>query len=166
MQLNFLVTALAALVPLVLGFIWYNPKVLGNIWMNESGMTIEKAKGANMLFLTILGYMFSFMIALALNFVVVHQYHIYSILIAEPGFGDPNSAVGKLVADFMSKYGQNYRTFKHGAFHGTITGILMILPIIANNALHERKSFKYIAVNAGYWIINLALMGGIISAFA
>lgn len=166
MQLNFLITALAALVPLVMGFIWYNPKVLGNTWMRESGLTQERAREANMPLIMFLGYVFAFMVALALNFAVIHQYHVYSILIAEPGFGDPNSAVGKLVTDFMAKYGQNYRTFKHGALHGTMTGVLMISPIIANSALFERRSFKYIAINAGYWIINLAIMGGVISAFA
>ena len=33
------------------------------------------------------------------------------------------------------------------------------------NALFERKGFRYIAVNAGYWILTLMIMGGIICQF-
>lgn len=65
----------------------------------------------------------------------------------------------------MDKYGNNFRTFKHGAFHGTIGGFFFATPVLCINALFERKSFIYIAINAGYWIITLALMGGVICAF-
>ncbi len=66
----------------------------------------------------------------------------------------------------MEQYGTNFRTFKHGAFHGAIGGIMLALPIVGTNALFERKGVKYIAINAGFWIISMALMGGIICAFA
>ncbi|HRN41812.1 MAG TPA: DUF1761 family protein [Vicingus sp.] len=32
--------------------------------------------------------------------------------------------------------------------------------------MFERKGFKYIAINSGYWIITLGLMGGVICQFA
>ena len=38
--------------------------------------------------------------------------------------------------------------------------------VIGINALFERKGFKYIAINAGYWILCLGLMGGVLCAFA
>jgi len=31
----------------------------------------------------------------------------------------------------MVKYGNLYRMFKHGAFHGTLTSIIFVMPIIA-----------------------------------
>ena len=58
---NLLIFALAALVPLIMGFIWYNPKVFGTVWMETSGLTEEKIKGANMPLVFILCYIFSFM---------------------------------------------------------------------------------------------------------
>jgi hypothetical protein len=83
----------------------------------------------------------------------------------EPGLNDPGSALGIYVKDFMDKYGNNFRTFKHGALHGVITGIFMILPVIATNGLFERKSFKYIFISSGFWMVSLALMGGLICAY-
>jgi hypothetical protein len=43
-----------------------------------------------------------------------------------------------------------------------MTGIFIALPILATQAMFERKSLKYVLINAGYWIITLALMGGIV----
>ena len=152
-----------ALIPLLVGAIWYNPKVLGTAWMKASGMTEEKMKGSNMLLIFGLTYLFGLFLAAILNSLVVHQNHIYSILANEPGFGNKDSEVGIFIADFMNKYGENFRTFKHGAFHGVLSGLLLALPIIGIIALFERRSFRYIAIHTGYWIITFTLMGGLIS---
>ncbi|MCB0620790.1 MAG: DUF1761 domain-containing protein [Saprospiraceae bacterium] len=165
MQLNLIAILVAALVPTVIGFIWYNPKVLGTAWMKAADMTEEKMKGANMGVIFGVSLVLSFLLAAFLNSIVVHQNNVYSILINEPGFGDPNSEIGMWLADFMAKYGNNFRTFQHGAFHGALAGLLLVLPVLGTNALFERKGFKYIAVNTGYWIVTLAIMGGIVCAW-
>ncbi len=164
-MINFIAVLVAALIPMAVGFIWYNPKVFGNAWMKAADMTQEKIEGANMLVIFGVSYILSLFAAAALNSIVIHQNHIYSILLAEPGFNDPNSEIGIFIADFMEKYGDNYRTFKHGALHGLIAGITLALPVLGINALFERKGFKYIAINAGYWIVTFVLMGGIICAW-
>jgi len=166
MHINFLVLLIAAVIPMVVGFLWYNPKTLGNAWMQAAEMTEEKIKGANMAKIFGLSFLFAFMIAMAEQFMVIHQYHVYSIFQNDPSMSDPNSEIGMMLNDFMGKYGNNFRTFKHGAFHGIIGGIMFVFPIIATNALFERKSFKYIFINSGYWTLTLALMGGVICAFA
>jgi len=38
MQVNWLVQLLAALIPLVIGFLWYNPKTFGTAWMKGADM--------------------------------------------------------------------------------------------------------------------------------
>ena len=164
MKPNFLGILLAALIPMVIGIIWYNPKVFGNAWMKASGMDAEKAKGANMPLILGLSFLFSFFLAFALQFIVIHQSHIYSLLAGEPGINEAGSEVNNLLTSLIAKYGDRFRTFKHGALHGTIAGITLALPFIGTNALFERKGFKYIAINAGYWIVSLALMGGVVSA--
>lgn len=166
MHINFMIILVAALVPMVLGFIWYNPKVLGTVWMNAAGITEDKMKGANMALIFGLSFFLSFLLAFSMQFMVIHQYSMYSILANEPGITDPASEVSLMIQDFMAKYGTNFRTFKHGALHGTLAGFMIALPILGTNAMFERKGFKYIAVNCGYWIVCLALMGGIICAFS
>ncbi len=166
MEINWLILLLASVVPMIIGFIWYHPKVLGTAWMNSCGLDAEKLKGANMGLIFSLSFVFSFFIAMSLQFLVIHQYHIYSIFVNDSGMGDPNSAVSLYIKDFMDKYGNNFRTFKHGVFHGITTSIFLIFPLFAINAMFERKGFKYIFINSGYWLVSFAIMGGIICAFS
>ena len=39
---------LAGLIPMVLGYVWYHPKVLGGPWMKSLGFTEESVKQGNM----------------------------------------------------------------------------------------------------------------------
>jgi len=111
-------------------------------------------------------FILAFLLAVEMNFVVVHQNHFNSILMNEPGMFEAGSEIQLYIEDFMSKYGRNFRTFKHGVLHGVVAGLLFAVPVLATNALFERRSFKYIAVNCAYWIITIGLMGGVIRAWA
>ena len=164
MQLNFfLVAAVAAFVPLVLGFVWYHPKVFGTAWMKACGFEAEKMKeGFNMPLTFGLTLLLGFFMSFALSGIVIHQMGFYSML--QKHFTEP--ATLKTFGDLMAIYGDDFRTFKHGALHGTITGIGIGLTIVAVNGMFERRGFKYIAINAGFWIVCLLIMGGIICQFA
>ena len=146
----------AAVSALVVGFIWYNPKVFGNAWMQAAGMTDEQIKGGNMLKIFGLALLFAFLLATALPGIVIHQMGVYSLI-----GGDPSVALPSYEA-IMVDYGDAFRTFKHGALHGVLTGVFIALPIIGTNALFERKNAKYIFINSGYWIVTLGVMGAII----
>lgn len=160
MQVNFLALFVAALSSLVIGFIWYNPKTFGTIWMKESGLTEEKMKGANMPLIFIMAVFFAFLISMILQFLTIHQWGAFGMI------GGGNAIDTKRsYAAFMADYGTAFRTFKHGAFHGFLTGLFLAFPMIATNALFERKSWKYTFINSGYWIICFTIMGGIICAW-
>lgn len=165
--MNTLYTVLTCgLVPLVIGFLWYSPKTLAPLWMKVSGVPEEKLKSGNMPLIFGLTYFFGCLISLFMITVVIHQSHVFSIFAGDPASRDANSEIGKYLADFMSKHGQNFRTFKHGAFHGIISSLLYVMPVIAINALFERRGFKYIAIHTGYWLITLAIIGGLMCQFA
>lgn len=165
--MNILVILAATAIPLVLGFVWYNPKFgFGKAWMASSGMTMEKAKSVNMALVFGLTALFSFMIALAMHSIVLHMVHIKGVLMTQPDFSQPGSHSSEMLKDYMDHYGSSYRTFKHGLFHGLLAGITLALPITGTHALYEGKGFKYIAINAGYFIVSMGLMGGLICALA
>ena len=165
MQFNFyLVAALSALVPLIVGFIWYHPSVFGKTWMNINGFDEAKMKqGFNMPLVFGLTYLFSFFIAFILSGVVIHQMGFYSML--QNHFTEP--AIQKMFTDVMSTstLATDFRTFKHGALHGGIAAIGLAMPIVGINALFERRGFKYIAIHTGFWLVCLILMGGILCQF-
>ena len=161
MEMNYNVLFLAALVPMIIGFVWYGP-LFGNAWMKEMGFTKESLAGTNMVKILIISYVFSFFIAFFLMFVVIHQSGVYSTLAGEPGFNEKAGEGFAFFQDFMNIYGDRFRTFGHGALHGAITSIAFVLPILSILALFEKKTFKYVAINAGYWMVTLVIMGGIV----
>lgn len=158
MEFNFLAILVAALSSFVIGFIWYNPKVFGTIWMKESGMTQEQSKQGNMLKIFGLTFVYSLLFAFMMPSLVIHQLGAMSMVggysligIAKPSY-----------AAFMADYGDAFRTYKHGALHGLMSGLFLALPIISINGLFEQKSWKYMSIQAGYWIVTMTLMGAII----
>lgn len=165
LEMNWLAVAVAALVPMAIGALWYSPLLFEKAWMKASGVTREMVNGGNMLLIMGLSLVFSFLLASSLQYSVVHQYHLYSLIATSPDNMDPNSAAMQDVAAFLAKYGDNFRTFKHGALHGALTGLFLVGPILAIIALFERKSWRYILLNVAYWVIALSIMGGIICAW-
>jgi hypothetical protein len=165
-ELNYWIIPIAGLVPMIVGFIWYHPKVMGTTWMNVAGMTEEKIKGGNMPLIFGVSFIMACMLASAILQMVIHQLGFQSMLMNQPGFGEEGTEVMVFFQDAMTKYGQDFRTFKHGVLHGVLAGLFFALPILATNSLFERKGWKYILVNSGYWLITLGIMGGVICQFA
>jgi hypothetical protein len=162
MEMNPYIFFVAAIVTLVIGFIWYHPKVFGTIWMRENNFTQEDLRKGNMLKIFGLTYIFSVMIAMTLMSLTIHQSGALGMVGGPPML---ESAKPSFHA-FMADYGTAFRTFKHGALHGCISGIFFALPVVGINGLFERKSWKYILINGGFWIVSLTIMGGLICQFA
>jgi hypothetical protein len=156
---------ISALIPMIIGFIWYNPKVLGNAWMHSAGVTDEQIKTGNMLMIFGLSYVFAVVISLMLIPITIHQSGILSLFVMEPDFADLSSASHASYESIMTELGTRHRTFGHGFFHGALAAVGLIFPVIATLALFERRSWKYIFINAGYWVVSIALMGGVICMF-
>lgn len=166
MQPNLLITALAALIPLLVGFAWYNPKTFGNAWMKGAGLTEDTAKDMNMPLVFGLTYLFSLMIVFFSHGLTIHQYSLQSLMmVPEQGKGlIPGSA--EEFNKLMEMYGGSFRTFRHGVVHGVITAIFFVLPVLGIGSLFERRGWKYILINFGYWAVSLALMFGVICQYS
>lgn len=158
MPFNPFAILVASLATLLVGFVWYNPKVFGTIWMNETGMTEEKAKQSNMLKIFSLTIFYSLMLAFIVPALVIHQMGALGMI----GGPDFIATAKPSYAAFLADYGDAFRTFKHGALHGFMSGIFLALPMTAINGLFEHKSWKYILITAGYWTVSLTIMGAII----
>lgn len=140
-DINWLAILVAAASSLVVGFFWYGP-LFGKAWMAASGMTEEKIKSGNMALIFGLSFVFGLFLATSM----------WAQVMVGGGGGEI--------------HGQSpYLTFKHGAFHGMLMGLLVILPVLGTIALYERKSIKYVLIAVGYWTVTLAIMGGIINAW-
>jgi hypothetical protein len=151
----------AALSTFIVGFIWYHPKVFGNAWMKAEGLTEEQLKKGNMAKIFGLSFVLAFVASfMVIPAVVIHQFGALGMTGGDPELAKPSYAA------FMADYGNAFRTFKHGALHGTLLGVGLVFPVIAINGLYSHKSWKLIFITAGYWVVSLALMGGIICGWS
>ena len=156
MEFNFLAILVAAFTPIFVGFVWYSDKVFGRIWMQESGLIKDNMSKRNRIKILALTFIFSFLISFFMQFIVIHQNGAISAAM------DIKNVDSSILQNYLNAYGNTYRTFKHGALHGFLASIFFVIPIVGINALFERKSWKYIAIHAGYWIITLMITGAII----
>lgn len=132
-NVNWLSLVLAAIAPMVMGFIWYHKATFGKAWMDSIGMTEEKAAEANMG----LTFGLSFIMSLVIAFFLLNNCNA-------PG-----------------QEGE-FDNFGHGFAHGLIISFFIIIPIFVTNGLFEQKTWKNILINAGYWALTLGTMGGIV----
>ena len=135
--MNILSLFLIAFIPIVIGAIYYHPKVVGTRWMKANNFTNEDLKGANMII--ILGV--SYLVSLGITFYL--KYNCINSTTCTDGEGQ-------------------MCLFFYGLQSGVFLATFIVAPIIVINALFERRSITYMLVHIGYWFISLCLMSLII----
>ncbi len=141
MNPNWMAVGLAALVPMILGFVYYHPKVLGGIWMRANGFTLESiGKGPKPVM---------FVVALVLSFLLS-----FWLMLNTTGPGQD-----------VAPDGHSYVTFGHGVAHGVLVSLTVLLPVLGTQSIFEKRGWSGVFVNLGYWLVTLSVMGGILSAW-
>ncbi len=132
-MMNLVLACLAGgFISLVIGAIWYSPKVFGSAWMKEVGMTEEDAQKGNMPMIFGIAFILSAYMAYEMKWI---------------NHDDP-------LPDFL-----------HGMYHGAKNVGVFAVGALIINGLFEQKSFKYLAINAGYWLTVFAFIGGVLASF-
>ncbi len=164
----------AALIPLIVGFVYYNKNVFGNAWAKMTGIAMDDPEAMKKAIpkMMIISYVVSFFMAFAISPFVIHQFGLFSTLQGFMGDQEAADFVAKIAVSYDGQaidantlWNVYFRTFGHGALHGTMLGLFLALPMIVTMGLYEQRSWKLMLINGGYWIINFALMGGFICQF-
>ena len=140
-QLNMMAVLVASLIPMIMGFIYYHPKVMGNAWMKSNGFTQESlGNGPKPIW---------YLVSLVLSFLFAVK---FALEVTGPG-------------QDVAPDGHSYVTFQHGMAHGIINTIMIILPIFGTLTIFEKRSWTWAFVNIGYLSLCLIVMQGILSAW-
>lgn len=145
-QMNFMAILVATIIPLIMGFIYYNPATLGKVWMNANGFTKDGMKPPKPAY---------YLLALVLSFFLAMFLWAWTT-----GVGGVEQSQ---VID--PKDGHSFVTFQHGVVHGIIFGLTIMLPVFGTMAIFEQRKFSWAAVNWGYWTLTAIMMCGILSAW-
>lgn len=136
LPVNYLGVLLAAVASMVVGFVYYSPYVLGKPWMKLMGVTDMKPKGSDMARI----YGTSFVLAL------VTAYVLAFMLITGGAYFHSAKLVSGLMAAFWAWVG-------------------FVMPVQATEYLFSKKPLQLVAINTGYQLLSLLVMGLVLSQF-
>lgn len=155
MEIKSLIVFATALIPLLLGLIWYSKLLFGS-------MKARIISPLTYLFIYVLGLM----ISQAMKLWAIHQYNTQSLFLMQDGFMEQSGPYYEYFANFMDQYGHIHRTFSHGAAHGVLGTVLIVLPMLGILGLQQGRQWKNILIDTGYWFISLVLICGLVCAYA
>ncbi len=143
-EINYLAIAVAALVPNILGAIYYGP-LFGKQWLSSLNFVEDDMKGRNeaLIYGSALGLSFVVSFFLKFTIALVHK--------------DVNSSGELIYASFG--------TFPHGALHGAMIAVTMVIPVIISLGLFQKTKGANIFLNSIFWILCYTIMGGILDAW-
>lgn len=143
-EINYLAIVVAALVPSILGFIYYGP-LFQSQWLSSLGKTKEEMEPSNP--------------------AVTYGLALVVALIASMGLKMTMELVHKDINASGELFFNSFHTFGHGALHGAMTFITLIAPIIISLSLFQKNSGKNIILNVVFWLICFTIMGGILDVW-
>jgi hypothetical protein len=132
---NWVAYGVAVLAQIIIGFIWYHPKVFGTAWARVNGFDINNMKRGNN------AVIFGLMIVFTLIFT-------FWLMINVTGPGQEDV---------------KYHTFQHGVAHATLLTVMVVIPLIGTPALFEQRGAKWVLIHAGHWFVRMAAAQGILS---
>ena len=144
-ELNYIAILVAALVPNVLGAIYFGP-LLGKQWLSSLNFTSDDLKGRNEALIYGSALLLSMIVSFFLKFLIesVHK---------EVGQN------GELV------FG-SFHTFGHGAMHGAGIAIGLVIPVVICLGLFQKSKGSNIAINCVFWLLCFSIMGGILDIWS
>lgn len=140
--INYLAVVGAAVIAIVLGFLWYGP-LFGRAWMKSMGMDMDemkaKAKGDKKMQMAMMrSYGIMMLSSLVMAFVLAHSLYFASAVLQISGIP--------------------------AAFQAAVWNWLgFIAPVSLGGVLWESKTWKWWAITSGYYLVSLFLMGSLLS---
>jgi len=162
---NWFMIPVAAWVPLIIGFIYYHPKVFGSLLSRLTGEPIDQVTGNRTIGRLILIYVFSLLWAYLLTFATIHQSAIFQLFFMDPSLADANSEYNQFIAEFMSKYGERHRSFGHGLVHGSENGFVWGIGLLGVTTILQGKPLKPMWIHLGFIVLCCSLMAGLLCEF-
>ena len=137
-EVNYIAIVIAAVLSMGLGMLWYGP-LFGKPWQAMMGITPESMK--TMALSPMQAMVGGFITALVMAY--VPEYALY----------------------FASAY-LGVSGVSAGLSTGFWNWLAFVMPVTAGVFLWEGKPFKLFALNAGYFLVSLCLMGIVLSMWA
>ena len=164
-QANWLILPMVAIIPIILGMIWYNPKVMGTKLAQINDQPISSISSNFTIGRIALVYLLSVFFAYVLMLNSVHQVAIFQLFFMDSEVAKAGSEYQAFIDNFMENYGHRHRSFGHGLLHGAEAAFFYGLGTLGLTTLLTGGSLKKIWIHLGFIVICGSLMAGFICAF-
>lgn len=136
-EVNYLAVLVAAVVSMVVGFIWYGP-LLGKQWMKERGLSASNMKAAQKEMGKLYGL--SFVVSLITAYVLSHVFFL------SQNFFDYSPLMGGLTTAFFMWLG-------------------FVMPVqVTATIFSDKKNWTLLMIDTGYQLAALLAMGVVIGS--
>ncbi len=135
-EINWLSMLLATATPLTIGYLYYHPAVFGAAWKDSMGAISEDRTPVQKAVMIGVGLLVSFLLS------------FFLLVFNNEGINQEG----------------DFDNFPHGAWHGFFIFVTVVTPIVVLSGLRSRMKAKHILIHLLYWLITLALIGGIVDA--
>ena len=135
---NFYMWFVAALIPLLVGYVYYSDALFGKTMRKVNGFSDDFFKKGNPAVIFGVSYLFCVFLAVMMTGLSLHQTSTFSMMM--PEILEKGSSAQEVFTSLMDQYGDAHRNFSHGALHGVMAAILFALPILGIIALFERTA--------------------------
>lgn len=138
LEVNYLAVIVAALASMAVGFAWYSPVLFAKPWMKLMGYSADSLKKAQ----KAMGPMY----ALSLAAAVVTAYVLsHSVTLSENFYG--------------------YARLMTGLTTGFFMWLGFVAPVQLTDVIFGSKKWKLFAINTGYQLVSLLVMGAILAVW-
>lgn len=161
---NWFILPVAAIVPLLLGVIWYHPQVFGTSLAKVTGQSIQQITDYSVKRIGFT-YLFGLLMAYIVFACSVHQYAVFQLFMGEESLGVAGSQMNTFMSDFNETYGDRHRSFFHGVIHGLEASTLFGFAFLGISTFVEGTPMKRMWIHLGYFVLCGGIMGGMICAF-
>jgi hypothetical protein len=139
-DINYLAVLVAAVASMIIGYLWYGP-LFGKAWARGMGWDTNPELMASMKKMAPKAYLQQFIGALIMAYVLAHV--VWMSLVAFP----------------------EYTPLMRGINSGFFSWLGFVLPVKYGDKLWTGKAFKYVAIDIGYYLVLLVVMGIILSCW-
>lgn len=144
---NYVAVAIAAVLAMVVGSVWYSKALFGKQWMKLTGVTEESAKKGNMPML--------YKQSLKTSFESDAFKLVYGTMFAA-------ALVEALVLAHFIHYAGAY-SLVNGIKTGVWAWLGFVVTTSLANSMFEGRPRELLYINAGYALVNLMIMGAVIA---
>ena len=99
---NIYILPISALIPLIIGYIWYQPNVFGNKLADTTGASLESIQLPKSIGKIGLIYLFGLLLSYIMTLVSVHQIGVFQLFFLDESFADTSSEFRTFTNDFLA----------------------------------------------------------------